>query len=267
MGHAGIGLDLRGLGAPTRLDAPRGRWHKIKPIPWSRADAFPKSLEIHARSPKLNVSPRAIHVRATEIKLVIILSKESQLEYIELKSLKGKFLAASPAMGDPRFSESLIWIVHHDETGAAGFIVNHPVDSLSFYGLLEQLDLKNPKGVEDHMVFSGGPVQANNGFVLYLESMGLRDEIHVANKVYYSRSIEGLKRIAEGRGPDFYSICLGRAEWAPGQLEQELTENVWLPSTGSTDLIFGEQPDRVWSQVLGDQGISSLNFTSVAGHA
>jgi len=189
------------------------------------------------------------------------------LELIELKSLKGLFLAASPAMADSRFAESLILMVHHDESGAAGFVINHPVTNLSFYSLLEQLDIENPEGVEDHLVFHGGPVQANNGFVIYEGAQDLKDEVHVGDGVYFSRSVESLKRIAEGRGPDLYSICLGRAEWAPGQLEQELRENVWLPAQPSTDLIFGDDPEAVWAQALGDQGISPANFTNVAGNA
>ena len=170
-------------------------------------------------------------------------------------------------MSDPRFSESLILIVRHDSAGTVGFVINQPVNNLSLYALLDQLDLKNPEGVEDHRVFHGGPVQANNGFVLYEGTLGLRDEAHIVDQVYYSRSLESLKRIAEGRGPELYSICLGRAEWAPGQLEEELRENVWLPCQANIELTFGNEPDKVWAQALSAQGISPVNFTTVAGHA
>ena len=186
---------------------------------------------------------------------------------IELKSLKGFFLAASPAMGDPRFAESLILIVHHGGTGAAGFIINQPAGNLGLYELLDQLNVPNPEGVSDHMIFHGGPVQANNGFILYQGAMGLRDETHVGGQIYFSRSIESIRRISEGRGPDKYTICLGRAEWGPGQLEQELKENAWLPLKADAGLIFNEEPEGLWTHVLGEQGINPLNFTRVAGHA
>ncbi len=197
---------------------------------------------------------------------MIILTKARSLDLIELTSLKGLFLAATPAMEDPRFAETLILMVHHDERGAAGFIVNMPVVNLSFYELLEQLKVKNPEGVEDHLTFQGGPVQVSNGFVIYESSMDLRDEVHVTDDIFYSRSIECLKRIADGRGPSFYSICLGRAEWGPGQLEDELKENVWLPCAVEKKLLFGEEPETVWAAALSSQGISVANFTKVAGH-
>ena len=195
------------------------------------------------------------------------MTQETNIDFIELKSLQGQFLAASPAMNDQRFSESLILMVQHDETGAIGFVINQPVANLSLYDLLEQLELKNPKGVSDHLIFNGGPVRSNNGFVLYKGAMKLRDEAHVGDGIYYSRSLDSLKRISEGRGPEDYLVCLGRAEWTAGQLEEELKENVWLPSEASPEQVFGDKIEDLWDEVLSAQGISPLNFTTVAGHA
>ena len=101
-------------------------------------------------------------------------------------------------------------MVRHDDQGALGFIINQPVENLSFYDLLEQLDMKNPQGVTDHMVFHGGPVRASNGFVIYAGRQGLRDETQVMDGVYFSRSLESLRMIAEGRGPKTISFA-----WAP----------------------------------------------------
>ena len=38
--------------------------------------------------------------------------------------LGGQLLVASPKMGDPRFDKTVIYMVHHDQTGALGLIVN-----------------------------------------------------------------------------------------------------------------------------------------------
>ena len=195
------------------------------------------------------------------------LGPDKSTEFIEIKTLKGLFLAASPAMGDKRFAESLILMAHHDRTGAAGFVINQPVSNLSLYALLEQLEINNPGGVNDRPVFSGGPVRPNNGFVIYKDRLGLHDEIHIDQDIYYSRSLDSLKYIAEGRGPDNYIICLGRAEWAPDQLEEELKENVWLPSAMRPRQVFQTDINALWTQVLEAQGISAANFTTVAGHA
>ena len=189
------------------------------------------------------------------------------LEFIELNSLKGQFLAASPAMNDVRFAGAVVLMVRHDDGGALGFIINRPVENLSFYDLLEQLNLKNPHGVTDHLVFHGGPVRASNGFVIYAGAQGLRDETRVIDGVYYSRSLESLRMISEGRGPEEYLVCLGTAEWSAGQLEDELTGNYWLPCAPRAEQIFREDIGALWTDVLAEQGIAPATFTNVAGHA
>lgn len=195
------------------------------------------------------------------------MAKDQGLDIIELKSLKGHFLAASPAMNDPRFIESLILIAHHDETGALGFIINQPLANLSFHELLDQIELDPPKSAMEQPVLNGGPVRSSNGFVLYQGSLSLRDEFSITDQIFFSRSLDILKLIIKGQGPQNYLICLGRAEWSPGQLEAELKENIWLPSPASAGQIFSGDTPNLWSEVLRAQGISTANFTTTAGHA
>ena len=57
--------------------------------------------------------------------------------------LTGQLLIAMPAMGDPRFSKSVIYMCVHNEEGAMGLIVNKPADELSFAELLTQLDIES----------------------------------------------------------------------------------------------------------------------------
>src|SRR5207247_9152933 len=54
--------------------------------------------------------------------------------------LDGQLLIAMPVMGDPRFERSVIRMCAHSSAGAMGFIVNHPVGSVAFPGLLVQFD-------------------------------------------------------------------------------------------------------------------------------
>ena len=45
-------------------------------------------------------------------------------------SIEGKFLIASPNMSDPRFSETLIYMISDDIKGSMGIIVNKPAMNL-----------------------------------------------------------------------------------------------------------------------------------------
>ena len=72
-------------------------------------------------------------------------------------TLAGQLLVASPEIGDPRFAHTVILIVHHDEGGAFGIVINRPVEERSFESLLEAIG-DNGKGVEGSVrIFSGIP--------------------------------------------------------------------------------------------------------------
>ena len=55
--------------------------------------------------------------------------------------LDGQLLVAMPAMSDPRFSRSVIYLCAHSADGAMGIIVNQRAPHISFSELLEQLNI------------------------------------------------------------------------------------------------------------------------------
>jgi hypothetical protein len=58
--------------------------------------------------------------------------------------LAGQLLVASPGMRDPRFRETVILIIRHDESGAFGLIVNRPIGKVKLADLYRQFRLKPP---------------------------------------------------------------------------------------------------------------------------
>ena len=55
--------------------------------------------------------------------------------------LTGRVLVASENMPDPRFQETVIYLVDHDENGAFGLIVNKPISTGPVEGLLDRLGI------------------------------------------------------------------------------------------------------------------------------
>jgi len=47
---------------------------------------------------------------------------------VENVNLTGHFLIAMPAMTDPFFSKSVTFICEHNQDGAMGVVINHPID-------------------------------------------------------------------------------------------------------------------------------------------
>ena len=53
--------------------------------------------------------------------------------------LTGRFLIATPNMGDPRFKTAVIYICSHDESGAMGIMVNKGREGRMLSDMLENI--------------------------------------------------------------------------------------------------------------------------------
>src|SRR5690606_1549684 len=80
-------------------------------------------------------------------------------------------------------------------------------------------------------------------------------------------TLEILKAIAEGRGPEQAMLALGYAGWGPGQLEAEIQANGWITCPADPELIFDADLDSKWDRALALLGIDPRMLSSDAGHA
>lgn len=56
-------------------------------------------------------------------------------------NLQHHFLIAMPALRDPIFRRSVVYICEHNTNGAMGIIVNKPLENLKIEGILEKLKI------------------------------------------------------------------------------------------------------------------------------
>ena len=80
-------------------------------------------------------------------------------------------------------------------------------------------------------------------------------------------TLDILKAIARGEGPQSAILALGYAGWAPGQLENEIQHNGWLHCDADPDLIFGDDVDDKYLRALRKIGIDPGMLSNEAGHA
>lgn len=180
--------------------------------------------------------------------------------------LEGKLLLAMPAMGDPRFVKSVIYMCSHTEEGAMGIAVNRPIENLNFSQLLEQLNIGGEPKIE-LPIHAGGPVETGRGFVLHSADYSQDSTLFISDTVGLSATVEILKELARGKGPRNRLLALGYAGWGPGQLEQELARNSWLTVDPSDELIFAAPPEEKWPRALSQIGIDASRLSAEAGHA
>jgi len=181
--------------------------------------------------------------------------------------LSGQFLIAMPGMPDPRFSKSLVYLCAHNEDGAMGLVVNRPLDSLSFPDLLEQLEIDPPDPADQIKVLFGGPVESARGFVLHSSDYLQEATMLVNDGVGLTATIEILRAIATGEGPQNCLLALGYAGWGPGQLDSEIKENGWLHVAADDSLLFDVDLDGKWQRAIEKIGIDPRMLSDEAGHA
>lgn len=183
--------------------------------------------------------------------------------------LSGHFLIAMPAMSDPRFAQTVIYMCAHDENGAMGLVVNKPLESVTFNDLLKTLEIEVPEGIAPQPlpVHAGGPVETSRGFVLHSKDYICEGSMVIDDRLALTATLEVLRAVSADEGPDQALFALGYAGWAAGQLDQELQDNGWLTVPGDPALIFDEVNETKWMRALGKLGINPTSLSGDAGHA
>ncbi len=132
----------------------------------------------------------------------------------------------------------------------------------------EAPEIRLPPPARRMRVHRGGPVETGRGFVLhsadyYVESSTLP----ISETVSLTATLEILKAIADGSGPENALLALGYAGWAPGQLENEIQANGWLHCPARPDVIFDPDLDGKYDRALSLIGVDPMRLSGEAGHA
>lgn len=180
--------------------------------------------------------------------------------------LTGKLLIAMPAMQDPWFERSVVYLCAHSEEWAMGLVLNRLVDSLSFPDLLAQLGIEQSteRPIQVHF---GGPVETGRGFVLHSTEYLQDSSLQIDDSVALTATVDILRDIAQDRGPRHHLLALGYAGWGPGQLDQEIQANGWLIVDPDETLLFDPDLDAKWQKAVDKIGLDVGKLSGAAGHA
>lgn len=185
-------------------------------------------------------------------------------------NLTDHFLIAMPAMEDPYFAKSLIYVAEHNEQGALGIIINRPLD-MDLETLFEKIDVPFPAKAKSEVgklpVFFGGPVQTDRGFVLHRPVGDWQSTLPVNAEVGLTSSRDILQAVANFGQPHEVIVSLGYSGWAAGQLENELKQNAWLTVPADPHIIFDLPAEARLASALERLGIDLANLAGNAGHA
>jgi putative transcriptional regulator len=183
-------------------------------------------------------------------------------------------LIAMPQVLDPFFHKSVVLLIHQDEEGSFGVIVNRRTDA-RLSEILDGLEIAW-RGDEDARAFFGGPVQPQLGTVLFPvgsgeaegagdatdPTLGLLDAAaECAPGVALTHHVADLGKLAAEPLPDL-RLFLGYAGWGAGQLVEEILRDDWLLAPVRRDLVFSADPGGVWEEALRSVGVDPASLPS-----
>ena len=162
--------------------------------------------------------------------------------------LRGRLVVATPALGDPNFSHTVVFLLDHGAEGALGIVLNRP----SAVPVADTLPRWESLAAEPEVMFVGGPVQPEA--VVALGSP--RGEVEAVQPVVPGVGVVDLRADPLSLIGDVARLRLfaGYAGWGEGQLEAEIEEGGWFVVDATPDDVLGDDPDQLWVRVLERQG-------------
>ena len=166
---------------------------------------------------------------------------------VRIDNATGKLLVATPRTGGEVFRRSVVLVLQHNEDGAQGIVLNHPLNApVSAVLPSWQEYVTDPPNL-----FQGGPVALDSALGLvtvpgdHQEPMGVRllfgglglVDLDVPPLVVMP-AVAGLR------------IFAGYAGWSDGQLEQEIRDGGWYVVESEARDAFTSEPGTLWSAVL-----------------
>ena len=188
-------------------------------------------------------------------------------------SLEGKFLIASPNISDPRFSQTLIYMISDSINGSMGIIVNRPANNVNLKNIFFNFENFDIKKDQEYSVHYGGPVEFDKGFILHSNDYKTNEEkTFLKNNLVLSSNKKILRDLSCGKGPSKFIFVLGYSGWASNQLTEELKQNSWLVANLNKKILFSKNYSLKWKNALKTVGLKeeklqSFKFSNYSGSA
>ena len=182
------------------------------------------------------------------------------------------FLIAMPGLEDEGFSKSVVYMCEHTERGALGLVINKPSD-INLKKLFDKVELPLDRSdLADALVFQGGPVQTERGFVLHESMMPGLETVYASTMsipggLEMTTSKDVLEALSSGNGPKKVFVSLGYSAWGEGQLESEISDNSWLTVAADIAVIFDTPVEERYAKAMSLLGLESWMLSPDVGHA
>jgi putative transcriptional regulator len=164
---------------------------------------------------------------------------------------KTLYLVARPDLKDPIFKESVVLMFPSSMMAGAGPVVGLVVNRPARVALSEIFPNDSALKDRSETVYFGGPVYPRSPGVVFRSSKAAKQAALLFGDVYVSFDSDFIKELLKNpeRTPDL-RLFLGRSQWAPAQLENEMAMRAWYSVRAETNLIFSASPQSLWRNLF-----------------
>ncbi len=159
-----------------------------------------------------------------------------------MDSLAGKLLIAAPDLRDPNFMRAVVLMIHHDEEGGFGVVINRPAGTSLDAVWQDALHEPCPG---DQPLMIGGPVE---GPLVALHDDPGRAEHTIVPGVCFTRHKDHIVDLV-GDAWSPLIVLAGYSGWGGGQLEAEMETGSWIVADASSELVFGDVA-TLWQRAM-----------------
>ena len=153
----------------------------------------------------------------------------------------GQLLIATTKSHDPELAKSVVLLIHYDQQGAIGLIVNHPTEV--------PMARAFPDTKSSALVYMGGPVPLGSNALLRSQkklksAANLFGDVHlIADKVFIEASANA------GAPSSVFRVYAGYTGWSAEQLRNEVKAGLWRIAPGDASVVFDPHPESVWQRL------------------
>ncbi|MDO5629758.1 MAG: YqgE/AlgH family protein [Mobilicoccus sp.] len=166
--------------------------------------------------------------------------------------LAGRLLVATPLTGGEMFHRSVVLLLHHDDEGAHGLVLNKPIAA----GVDAVLPTWQPHVVAPGSLFQGGPVGLDTALGLVrLNDTDAGNELGI-RQLFGEIAVIDLDAPPEIVMPHVSAVRVfaGYSGWGAGQLEGELETGSWHVVDARPGDPFMPVAELLWQLVLKREG-------------
>ena len=161
----------------------------------------------------------------------------------DMRPAQGRLLVATDVVQGELFANTVVLLLHYDDTGAFGLVVNRPTDVEPREVLGGDEAAESYRGT----FYWGGPVQMDSLRALMRIDDPPKDAEKIVQSVYLVSIEDALERGATEASS--VRLLIGYAGWAPGQLDNEMSRGSWRVVPATDELVFADDPRSLWRQL------------------